>query len=72
MMTGSTVFRETEEAFNYSERARSRAFLDVLGTKVQLARVKSGLLDEERALQERIAGNQGKIAKATDETSRSI
>ncbi len=33
----------TEEAFNYSERARSRAFLDVLGTKVQLANVKSGL-----------------------------
>src|SRR5215510_15038565 len=36
----------TEEAFNYSERARSRAFLDVLGTKVQLANVKSGLVHE--------------------------
>jgi tetratricopeptide (TPR) repeat protein len=26
------------EAFNYSERARSRAFLDILGSKVQLSR----------------------------------
>ncbi|MBI2209050.1 MAG: tetratricopeptide repeat protein, partial [Deltaproteobacteria bacterium] len=42
-----------EEAFNYSERARSRAFLDILGSKVQLAR--SGtLLEHERALQARI------------------
>jgi CHAT domain-containing protein len=41
------------EAFNYNERARSRAFLDVLGSKVQLAR--SGtILEHERALQARI------------------
>jgi CHAT domain-containing protein len=42
------------EAFNYSERARSRSFLDVLGSKVQLAR--SGrLMEHERALQARIS-----------------
>ena len=44
-----------EDAFNYSEKARSRAFLDVLGSKIQLSKLKSGLLEEERALQERIA-----------------
>ncbi|MBI2209985.1 MAG: CHAT domain-containing protein [Deltaproteobacteria bacterium] len=42
-----------EEAFNYSERARSRAFLDILGSKVQLAR--GTLLEHERALQARIS-----------------
>jgi tetratricopeptide (TPR) repeat protein len=43
-----------EEAFNYNERARSRAFLDILGSKVQLAR--SGtMLEHERALQARIS-----------------
>ena len=56
----------TEEAFNYSERARSRAFLDVLGTKVQLANVKSGLLHEEIALQERIAGLKAKRPSADE------
>jgi CHAT domain-containing protein len=56
----------TEEAFNYSERARSRAFLDVLGTKVQLANVKSGLLHEEMALQERVAGLKARL-QSTDE-----
>ncbi len=43
-----------EEAFNFTERARSRVFLDVLGSKVQLAR--SGtLMEHERALQARIS-----------------
>ena len=49
------------EAFNYSERARSRAFLDILGSKVQLA--KSGtLLEHERALQARISVLQAMMA----------
>jgi len=48
------------EAFNYNERARSRAFLDILGSKVQLA--KGNLLEEERALQARISTLQAKIA----------
>src|SRR5215813_4009683 len=45
---------KADEAFNVSERARSRAFLDVLGSKVQLAR--SGtMMEHERALQARIS-----------------
>jgi CHAT domain-containing protein len=49
------------EAFNYSERARSRAFLDILGSKVQLA--KSGtLVEHERALQARISVLQAMMA----------
>src|SRR5262245_38266426 len=56
----------TEEAFNYNERARSRAFLDVLGTKVQLANVKSGLLHEEMALQERVAGLKARLQSADE------
>jgi CHAT domain-containing protein len=58
----------TEEAFNYSERARSRAFLDVLGTKVQLANVQSGLLHEEMALQERVAGLKAKLQSSDEST----
>lgn len=53
--------KEIEEAFNYNERARSRAFLDILGNRVQLAR--GALLNEERALQTRISGIQAKIAE---------
>jgi len=56
-----------EEAFTYSEHARSRVFLDVLGSRVQLARVKSGLLEEERALQERIAGLKARLTGEGDE-----
>src|SRR5215813_10895003 len=45
---------KADEAFKVSERARSRAFLDVLGSKVQLAR--SGtMMEHERALQARIS-----------------
>ncbi len=51
-----------EDAFNQSERARSRVFLDVLANKVQLSRVQSGLLDEERALLERVAGLKAMLA----------
>jgi len=49
------------EAFNYSERARARAFLDILGSKVQLARGGT-LLEHERALQARISVLQAMIA----------
>jgi len=52
--------RNLAEAFNYNERARSRAFLDILGSKVQLA--KGNLLEEERALQARISTLRAKIA----------
>jgi len=52
--------RNPAEAFNYNERARSRAFLDILGSKVLLA--KGNLLEEERALQARISTLRAKIA----------
>jgi CHAT domain-containing protein len=51
-----------EEAFHYSERTRARVFLDILGTRVQLSRLKSGLFEEERALQERIAAIKASLA----------
>ncbi len=57
-----------EEAFNNSERARSRTFLDILGSKVQLSRVKGGLLEEERALQERIAALKASVAGEEERT----
>ncbi len=56
-----------DEAFNYSERARSRTFLDVLGTRVQLSRAKGGLLEEEKSLQERIAGLNARLVVGADE-----
>ena len=40
-------------AFNFNERARARAFLDVLGSKLGLSR--GALLEEERSLQARIS-----------------
>jgi CHAT domain-containing protein/uncharacterized protein HemY len=44
------------EAFNLSERARARAFLDLLGNRVSLSRGRTAaLVAEEKALQERIA-----------------
>ncbi len=59
-----------EDAFNYSERARARIFLDVLGTRVALSRVKGGLLEEERALQERIASIKARLASGGDEEQK--
>jgi tetratricopeptide (TPR) repeat protein len=46
--------KNLEEAFNYNERARSRAFLDILGSKVQLGR-QSALVEEEKTILSRIA-----------------
>ena len=71
MMRVLLAARRGDEAFNYSERARSRAFLDVLGSKVQLSRLKSGLLEEERSLQERIAALKARLADSEEgETDR--
>ena len=72
MMRALLSAGKQEEAFNYSERARSRGFLDVLGSKVQLSRAKSGLLEEERALQERIAAIKARLSGEEEaETDRS-
>src|SRR5262249_20725778 len=54
-----------EEAFNYNERARSRAFLDILGSKVQLGRV-GALTEEERSLQARISELRARLAGQAD------
>jgi CHAT domain-containing protein len=54
MIQAQLAGKNFDDAFNYSERARSRSFLDILGNKVQLAR--SGtLLEHERELQARIS-----------------
>ena len=60
--------RNPAEAFNYNERARSRAFLDILGSKVQLA--KGNLLEEERALQARISTLQARAARHGEEEEK--
>ncbi|OGU70551.1 MAG: hypothetical protein A3H45_06020 [Ignavibacteria bacterium RIFCSPLOWO2_02_FULL_55_14] len=59
-----------EEAFNYNERARSRVFLDVLGSKVQLSRIRSGLLEEERVLQEHIAAIRARLVTEREAAAR--
>jgi CHAT domain-containing protein len=48
-----------DESFDYNERSRSRAFLDILGSKLELAR--GALLEEERSLQARISTLQAKL-----------
>jgi CHAT domain-containing protein len=48
--------RKMAEAFEMSERARARAFLDLLGNRVSLSKGRDApLIAEEKALQERIA-----------------
>ena len=50
------------KAFHYSERVRSRTFLDMLGTKVGLSPVDSALAGEERALAELNEKGEGEQA----------
>ncbi len=65
------------EAFNYGERARSRAFLDILGSKVQLTRG-GALLEQERALQAKISllqaimGGQGPDSLETPQLRKEL
>jgi CHAT domain-containing protein len=61
MIAAQIAAGRPEEAFNYNERARSRAFLDILGNQVELAR-DGGLLAEERALHARLRGLEAKLA----------
>jgi CHAT domain-containing protein/tetratricopeptide (TPR) repeat protein len=58
--------KNAAEAFNYSERARARAFLDILGSKVQLARGGT-LLERERGLQARISVLQAMMVEQGSE-----
>ncbi len=59
MILASLDNNDTAAAFSYGERARSRAFLDLLGSKVQLGR--GSLLEEERALQARLSELRAKM-----------
>ncbi|MBI4537746.1 MAG: CHAT domain-containing protein [candidate division NC10 bacterium] len=61
MILAHVAAGNVEEAFNYNERARSRAFLDILGSRVQLGR--GNLLAEERTLQTAISAIQAKMAE---------
>lgn len=70
MMDALLAAGKHEEAFNYGERARSRVFLDILGSKVQLSRAKSGLLEEETTLNEHIAALKAMLADKEGETQR--
>jgi CHAT domain-containing protein len=69
--------RKFAEAFDMSERARARAFLDLLGNRVSLSKGRSAaLIAEEKALQERIAQLKAREAmpegdeEATEGTTR--
>jgi CHAT domain-containing protein len=65
MILAQIAAQNVEEAFNYNERARSRAFLDILGSKVQLAK-EGPLLQEERTLQARISGLQARLREESE------
>jgi CHAT domain-containing protein len=59
--------KNLSDAFNYNERARSRAFLDILGSKVQLGR--SGTLtEEERLLQAKISELRARLTGQADDS----
>ncbi|MBM4297607.1 MAG: CHAT domain-containing protein, partial [Deltaproteobacteria bacterium] len=61
MIAAQVAAGQLEEAFNFNERARSRAFLDILGSQVVLARDR-GLLAEERALHARLRALEARLA----------
>jgi CHAT domain-containing protein len=52
---------KSDDAFDYNERARSRAFLDTLGTKVRLVKSEA-LVAEETLLQSRITSLRIRLA----------
>ena len=70
MMDTLLVAGKPGEAFNYSERARSRVFLDVLGSGSNCRGSRGGLLAEERGLNEQIAGLKVRLASEDEGTSR--
>lgn len=51
-----------DEAFQFSERARARAFLDLLGTRIGLSKGRTqALLQEEMAIRERLSKAQATV-----------
>jgi CHAT domain-containing protein len=62
MISSLMSLGRAEEAFNFSERARARTFLDILGSKVDLSRgMASVLMAEEQEFKRKIAALQLKL-----------
>jgi len=70
MITAQLRVGNIKQAFDYNERARSRAFLDLLGNKVQLAR-KEALIEEERELQAKISALAAQLEEDDDAPRKS-
>ncbi len=64
----AVALRRPEEAFALAERARSRAFLDLLGTQTVLSKGKTRtLVDEEIRLRARLAGAKAAADEAGED-----
>lgn len=64
----AVALRRPEEAFALAERARSRAFLDLLGSQTVLSKGKTrALVDEEVRLRARLAAAKGAADEAGDD-----
>jgi CHAT domain-containing protein len=62
------ALRKPEEAFALAERARSRAFLDLLGTQTVLSKGKTrALVDEEVRLRARLAATKASAEEASED-----
>jgi len=65
IIRASLSANQPSDGFDYNERARSRAFLDLLGTKVQLSRGGS-LAEEEQTLKARINALSARLGGPDD------
>ena len=63
--------KNVNEAFDHNERARSRAFLDILGSKVQLSR-QGTLADEEKRLQSQINALRAIVTDGRNEAKKMV
>ena len=64
----AVALRKPEEAFGLAERARSRAFLDLLGTQTVLSKGKTrALVEEETRLRARLAGAKAAADEAGED-----
>jgi CHAT domain-containing protein len=59
------------DAFNYNERARSRAFLDILGSKVQLVKERT-LAEDETFLRTKLSELRGKLAAQREDNEDAV
>jgi CHAT domain-containing protein len=64
----AVALRRAEEAWGLAERARSRAFLDLLGTQTVLSKGKTrALVDEEVRLRARLSAARTAVEEASEE-----